>query len=189
MIPIDRDDDDDKRNRDRRRSPFDDFFGFDDDFERLFEEMQRMMERSFSRHFNQMKPGKPFVHGFSINVGPDGKPRVQEFGNRRERSPSGEPTISEEREPLTDVMAGDEEVSVTVELPGVEKDEIDLKATEDTLEISVDTPQRKYHKTIDLPCDVKPKSTKATYKSGVLDVEIERKEKKKEGEGYKVNIE
>jgi HSP20 family protein len=53
----------------------------------------------------------------------------------------------------------------------------------------VDTPQRKYHKKMEFPCDVIPKTTKATYKNGILDIVIKRKEKKKPGSGYKVNIE
>ena len=96
--------------------------------------------------------------------------------------------ISEEREPLTDVIEGDEDVAITVEMPGVERDDIDLNAARDNLEIKVDTPRRKYHKKIDLPCDVIPKTTKATYKNGVLDVVIKRKKKKKPDDGYKVNI-
>ena len=39
-----------------------------------------------------------------------------------------------------------------------------------------------------MPCNVKPKTTKATYKNGVLDVVIARKEKMKPGKGFKVNI-
>ncbi|HEX08357.1 MAG TPA: Hsp20/alpha crystallin family protein [Thermoplasmatales archaeon] len=129
------------------------------------------------------------VHGFKIHIGPDGKPRIEDFGNRPIRTPDGEPQISEEREPLTDIIEGDDDVAVTVELPGVEKEDIDLNVTKDTLEIKVDTPRRKYHKIVDLPCDVVPKTTKATYKNGVLDIVIKRKEKKKPGEGYRVNIE
>ncbi|OYT57776.1 hypothetical protein B6U70_02030 [Euryarchaeota archaeon ex4484_162] len=181
-----------RRDRDKRRkrNPFD-FFGFDDeDFERIFEEMQRMLERMFRDiPFDQIEWNKPFVHGFSIRIGPDGKPKIEEFGNKPSITPDGERIISEEREPLTDVIEGDEEVSVTVEIPGVEKDDIDLRVTEDSLEINVDTPQRKYHKIVELPCEVKPKTTKATYKNGVLDVVIKRKEKKKKGEKYRVSIE
>ena len=74
-------------------------------------------------------------------------------------------------------------------MPGVERDDIDLNVTGDTLEIKVDTPQRKYHKSLNLPCDVKPKTTTATYKNGILDIVIKRKDKKKPGDGYRVNIE
>jgi HSP20 family protein len=179
---------DSRRDKNRRkRNPFD-FFD-DEEFERIFREMERIMERAFRFPFNRMKPGKSFVHGFSIHIGPDGKPHIQEFGNRPLRISTGEPEISEKREPLTDVIEGDEEVSVTVEIPGVEREDINLKVKEDSLEIDVDTPERKYHKLVEFSCEVKPKTTKATYKNGILDVTIKRKEKKDRGEGYRVKIE
>ena len=184
----------DKDKNRRRRNPFDDF-GFDDDFfndifndDRVMDDIRRMAEE-LMKMFSNAQPGKPYVHGFKVQLGPDGKPRVEDFGNRSTKSPDGVPTISDEREPLTDIIEGDNDVAITVEMPGVQKDDIDLNATIDTLEIKVDTPQRKYHKRLDLPCNVKPKTTKATYKNGVLDVVIKRKDKKKPGSGYKVNIE
>ncbi|HEC80880.1 MAG TPA: Hsp20/alpha crystallin family protein, partial [Thermoplasmatales archaeon] len=127
--------------------------------------------------------------GFKFTIGPDGKPHFEEFGNKAVETPEGEPVVSDEREPLTDIIEGEDEVAITVEIPGVEKEDIDLKVTEDTLEIKVDNVSRKYHKVIDLPCKVKPKTTKASYKNGVLDVVIKRKERKKEGEAYHVSIE
>ena len=72
---------------------------------------------------------------------------------------------------------------------GSKKTTFDLVATEDTLEITVDAPKRKYHKRIDLPCNVKTKSTKATYKNGILDIVLEKKDKKKDNSGFKVSIE
>jgi len=187
MDPFDEDRDE------RRKNPFD--FIDDEEFERIFDEMQKMFESTSFREMieDMMRTGfgsnKRFVHGFSINIGPDGKPKIQEFGNKPSKTPKGEPIISEEREPLTDIIEGDENVAVTLELPGVEKNDIDLNVTENTLEITVDKPKRKFHKIVDLPCNVQSKTTKATYKNGILDVVIQRKEKKKGGTGYKVNIE
>jgi HSP20 family protein len=186
--------DDDKNKKKRRRNPFD-IFGIDDDFfkdilndERIMEDIRRMTEEMM-RMFSNAQPGKPFVHGYKIKFGEDGKPKIEDFGNRSIKSPKGKAIISEERAPLTDIIEGDNDVAVTVELPGVEKEEIDLKVQNEEIEIKVDTPQRKYHKRIDLPCDVIPKTTKAKYNNGVLDIVIKRKEKKKPGEGYHVNIE
>ena len=181
------------KDRRRRKNPFD--FIDDEDFERIFDEIQRMFESTdFKDMIEDMfrsgfDPNKRFIHGFSMNIGPDGKPKFQEFGNRPTKTPTGESMLSDEREPLTDIIEGDEDVAITVEIPGVDKEDIDLNVTEDILEITVDNPKRKYHKRLDLPCDVLPKTTKATYKNGVLDVVIKRKEKKKPGSGYKVNIE
>lgn len=186
--------DEDKNKRRRRKNPFD-MFGFDDDFikdifndERIMDDIRRMTEEMM-KMFTNARPGKSVVHGYKINIGPDGKPRIEDFGNKPIKSPEGEPLISEEREPLTDIIEGNTDVAVTVEIPGVEKEDIDLNVKNDILEIRVNTPDRKYHKSLDLPCDVIPNTTKATYKNGILDVVIKRKEKKKPGDGYKVNIE
>ena len=192
----DYDDDEIDRRKKRRRNPFDNFFGIDDDFirdllndDRVMDDIRRMAEEMMKMFTTAPQHGKPFVHGFKIQLGPDGKPKIEDFGNKPIKSPDGEPLISEEREPLTDIIEGDNDVAVTVEIPGVEKQDIDLNVKKDILEIKVDTPQRKYHKKLDLPCDVLPKTTKATYKNGILDVVIKRTEKKKPGSGYKVNIE
>ena len=178
--------------RRRKKTPFDDFFNniSDEDFERIFDEARKMIEEMFREGapFKSFEPGKPFIHGFKINIGSNGKPEISEFGNKQTKNPDGESMISEEREPLTDIIEGDNDVAITIEVPGVEKEDIDINATESALEIKVDNPQRKYHKVVSLPCDVKPKTTKATYKNGVLDVVIQRKEKKKEDEGFKVNV-
>ena len=96
--------------------------------------------------------------------------------------------LSDEWEPLTDIIEGEDDVAVTVEIPGVEKEDIDITTTEDTLEITVNNPERRYHKIVDIPFDVNPKITKATYKNGVLDVVVKREENGKHGAGYRVNI-
>jgi len=187
MDPFDED-----KNR-RRKNPFD-FIG-DDEFERIFDEMQKMFENiNFKDLMEDMlrdgiEPNKRFIRGFSVNIGPDGKPKIQEFGNRPIRSPKGTSTISDEREPLTDIIEGDSDIAITIEIPGVEKDNIDLNVTEETLEIKVDAPERKYHKVVNLPNKVKTKSTKATYKNGILDIVLDKKDNKKGGSGYKVSIE
>ncbi|UCD14593.1 MAG: Hsp20/alpha crystallin family protein [Thermoplasmatales archaeon] len=176
----------------RRKNPFD--FIDDDEFERIFDEIQKMFESTnFKKLFEEMLRGgfdtnKSFVRGLSFRVGPDGKPKIQEFGNRPTRTEKGHSMISEEREPLTDIIEGKNDVAITIEIPGVEKDDIDLNIKEDTLEIKVNTPQRKYHKVVDIPCNVKPKTTKATYKNGILDIVLEKKDKGKGETGYKVSI-
>ncbi len=198
MNPFDEEDDQRKK-----RNPYDPFRGDDDFFrdmfndnrirdifndDRIMDDIKKMAEEMM-KMFTNAQPGKPIVHGFKIDIGPDGKPQIEDFGNRSIRSPEGVPTISEELEPLTDIIEGENDVAITVEIPGVEKDDIDLVATEDTLEIKVDSPKRKYHKRIDLPCNVKTKSTKATYKNGILDIVLDKKEKKKDNGGFKVSIE
>jgi HSP20 family protein len=187
MDPFDEDD------NHKRKNPFD--FIADDDFDKIIDEMQKMLD---STNFKEMMgdifkggfdPNKRFVRGFSVNLGPDGKPKIQEFGNVPTKTAHGKPVLSPEQEPLTDIIECDDNIAITVEVPGVEKDDIDLNVNEDVIEINVKAPQRKYHKVLDLPSKVKPKTTKATYKNGVLDIVLEKKEKKKGDSGYKVSIE
>jgi HSP20 family protein len=127
----------------------------------------------------------PFVYGYSMTIGPDGKPVVREFGNVQQ-SRRG-PMIKEEREPLVDVVSTDDEVKVVAELPGVEKKDIKLHALDDVLTISVDTTDRKYYKEIKLPAEVDPRGSKSSYKNGVLEVTLQKIRKRKtRGEPIKV---
>ena len=145
------------------------------EFRRLVEEMQRNLQEAMKSMGQD--PSKNFVSGFSVRVGPDGKPTFASFGNKPTVKPNpqgrGIPQIvADEREPLTDVIDGEREVSITVELPGVTRDDVNLHMTERQLEITVDTERRKYHKTVQLPATVDPKTTKATYNNGILDVTV-----------------
>ena len=165
-----------RRRKKDPTDPFDIFRGMGigtKDFERMFEEMQRSLS-DMVKNMGNIEPGKPYVHGFTFKLGPDGKPHVTEFGNRTSAPTKGKPVFSDEREPITDVIEEAKTVAVTVEMPGIEKKDIDLRVTEAELEINVDTELRKYHKLIKLPKPVKPPTTKATYKNGVLDVTIEK---------------
>ncbi|MEM4389038.1 MAG: archaeal heat shock protein Hsp20 [Candidatus Micrarchaeia archaeon] len=182
---------------------FFDISDIEDEFERIRQEMERMMEGMF--RFGEFPEEKeeegpkgekiirrgPFIYGFSMRVGPDGKPQFQEFGNVRPmiRAVTGGEAVPGEMEPLVDVIQEKDVVTVIAELPGVSKEDIHLKATEDKLSIKVDTPERKYNKTIHLPVKVKPETAKATYKNGVLDVKIQRKEPGKEEKGSEIKIE
>jgi HSP20 family protein len=171
----------------KRRGPFDDQFGFDfdlgDDFQRIQEEMERMMEEA--RKGSKAQPGEfgPFVYGWSMRVGSDGKPRVEKFGNIPGKAGKMHEGIAEgveEREPLTDIVEGNEDVKIMAELPGVDKKDIELEAGEESLFIDVDTHERRYSKELKLPCKVKPETTKANYNNGVLEVTIKRAESRKE---------
>jgi HSP20 family protein len=194
-----------------RRSPYfrSWFFG---DMEDIFKDMEEMMESEF-KEFSTRVPKDlvrerklpdgstirewgPFVYGYSMTVGPDGKPKIREFGNVK---PSLKPEafgltkpsldIKEEREPLIDVVDVNGEIKVVAELPGVEKEEIKLHGTEDTLTITVDTPKRKYFKEIPLPTRINPKEAKTIYKNGVLEVTVPKIKEKKKPRGESIKIE
>ena len=168
---------------------FDDFFGWDIDEE--FERMKRMMDMMLQRAMEgDMKLGEPMVYGFSMRVGPDGKPIIQQFGNTVPRRIGEGKEVSEgfAREPLTDIMESDDKITITAELPGVSKEDIDLTVSKDKVTIKVDTATRKYYKEIPLSAEIDDKDVKATYNNGVLDITL-KKLRKSEPKGKKIKIE
>ena len=128
--------------------------------------------------------GRPLVYGFRITIGPDGRPKIEEFGNVRRVG--RRPQITEEAEPLVDVYDEGKKVRVVAEIPGVEKDRIKLKAVGRRLIIRASNGDRKYYKEVELPDEVDIKKAKARYKNGVLEVEIPKKESGGEEIGIQV---
>ncbi|MCD6464524.1 Hsp20/alpha crystallin family protein [Candidatus Woesearchaeota archaeon] len=101
------------------------------------------------------------------------------------------------REPETEMVETDNEIIVTMELPGVNKEDIDLKVTEDLITVKVEEKQevktetsfrksyKGFYKSLKLPVKVDPNETKASYKNGILEVRLKKAEKT----GRKVKIE
>jgi HSP20 family protein len=87
-----------------------------------------------------------------------------------------------------DVIETDGEIHIVAELPGVEKNDIKLHGTEDSLTISVDTPQRKYYKEVALPAKVKVKEAKTQYKNGVLEITLPKIKEEKKPKGEPISI-
>lgn len=125
----------------------------------------------------------PFVYGFSYTAEPGKEPIFREFGNIRPSYKGIEP--SQGREPLVDIMDEKEQYKIFVELPGVEKEKVKLDVAGNSIEIKTDD-DKKYYKMIELDSAVDPDSTKASYKNGVLTLELEKKEKRR---GKEVKIE
>ena len=161
----------------RRRSIWDEFLSDFEDIKAMLEDLMRDFEKwDFERLMREGGP-RSYVYGFSVTMGPDGKPIVREFGNVKP-SPRG-PIVREEVEPLVDVFDEGDVVKVCAELPGVNKEDIRVRVTDDDkLIVSVDSPHRKYYKEIELPAKVNPERARATYKNGVLEVVLEKAEKK-----------
>ena len=178
--------------RDKDKDPFDRFGNWDfedifEEFDEKFRRMQYFMNKSLKEALEtgsfESEEMKPYIYGWSLKVGPDGKPQFREFGN----TPSKQGLFKEAREPLVDVIEGDDMICVTIELPGVEKENIDLEVTPLILKINVDAKDRKYYKEVKFSTDVDTTSARATYQNGVLDVEVKKKQFDKKGN--KINIE
>jgi HSP20 family protein len=129
----------------------------------------------------------PIVYGYSMTVGPDGKPVVREFGNVK-HGPSKEwkEAIGDAREPFVDVVEGEKEIRVIAELPGAKKQDIELTVEGNSLSISAETPARKYRKELELPARVELKNSKSSFNNGILEVTLPKKKGK--SSGVRINV-
>jgi HSP20 family protein len=130
----------------------------------------------------------PIVYGYSVKIGPDGKPEIRKFGNI-DAFPNvlgGGLAVREEREPLVDVIKGNDEVRIVAEVPGVNKEDLKLTADDNALTIESVTGEPRYHKRIDLPDAVDPKTAKSTYKNGILEVSFKLRKKGNGGMSIKI---
>lgn len=167
----------------RRRGPFasDIFDDLEKQFKRDWQYMNRIMENAMSGETKPPEEGGPYVYGWSLRVGPDGKPHFREFGNVSPGEGMRPKQLSSKREPLVDIVEKNGSITVTAELPGVNKEDIDLEVTETTLTINVEDDEREYYKEVELPAEVKTDGAQATYRNGILDIELQKVEEKKKG--------
>ncbi len=101
-----------------------------------------------------------------------------------------------------DLRETENEVIVKADLPGFKKDEISIKATENTLDISAQHKEKKVEKTkemfkaekkygalrrfITLPAKVDYSKAEAKFENGLLTIKLPKKEKKKEAKEIKI---
>ena len=161
------------------------FDELEQDFESMFKDLELPKDLIRERKLpdgGTVREMGPFVYGYSFSMGPDGKPVIREFGNVKpslKGGPSGgvKPRldVKEDREPLVDTIVNPDTVKVVAELPGVEKPDIALECDGQKLTLKVDTDKRRYYKELELPVEVDPDTSKASYKNGVLELLLTRK--------------
>lgn len=86
--------------------------------------------------------------------------------------------------PAIDLLETNEELIALISLPGVTKDMIDLRVTEESIALSAkptpkdlkylrrETSPKGFKREIKLPEEVKPEQVKATYENGVLEIHL-----------------
>jgi HSP20 family protein len=183
-----------------RRGFFDDMFrGFDEmrrEMESQYEDIEKRIPKDLVREYTTPGGGKvrevgPMVYGYSMTIGPDGKPKVREFGNVKPSRRFGglmRPEISGETEPLVDVTTTDNEVKAVVEMPGVSKDKIKINAYDNIVEVKSEDPQRKYHRTFEIPTETDIETARSSYNNGILEITFKKRDQTK-GKGKSIKIE
>ena len=162
----------------------------DDEFERLFKRMSNSFI-DIDAIIGELKENKaasagPFYYGYTMTVGPDGKPVVKEYGNVK---PGLAPT-SDTREPLVDVIASEKEkqVKLVAEMPGVEKTDVKIAVQNRLVDIAAARGEKKYHVKVPIKHKIDEKTAKASYKNGILELVFKLLDDPKP-QGRKVEVE
>jgi HSP20 family protein len=166
-----------------------------DDIDREFAEMSRMFDRMISGlrtwDWDKVPLNQPVYYGVSVDVGPDGIPRVQQFGNVRPGQQNVQGMLEEGvREPFVSSTLDEEhnQLRVTAEMPGIDKKDVKVETTEEMLTLRAEGAERRYEKTLRLAIPVNPDSAKARYQNGVLEVTLDLKAPAKP-KGHDVKVE
>ena len=104
--------------------------------------------------------------------------------------------LSKLMQPITDVSLKGSDIVARFDMPGMDKKDIILKATEDYLEVRAErktsssvkkkgmykemSSSRRYYRIIPFPTKVDADSAKASYKNGVLEVKVKKSKSRKE---------
>ena len=155
---------------------------FVDEFDNLWRRMSRpFMDiedifEEFKDSTNTQTFG-PYYYGYTVTIGPDGKPVVKEYGNVR---PGLLPT-ADTREPLVDVIVDQKEkaLKLVAEMPGVEKKDIKIVVEGRTVNLDAEHGDKKYHTKVPIKHKVEEDSVKANYANGILEVRFKLKEEEK----------
>jgi len=179
-------------DKDKKKKPWPEDFPFGDLWKVINESLNRWFEGFSGSDAERIDEAfkkflsSPFVMGWSVSIGPDGIPRIQQFGSKSPESGKGY-TLSKDREPLIDVYDLGDMLRVIVEIPGVSKENIQVRTEAKRLRISASQGERGYSKVIDLPAEIIPDSAQANYNFGVLEVTL-KKVKSPEDKGSGVNV-
>lgn len=162
---------------------------FDDEFNRIFKKMSSSffdIDDIAEEFKGKGSNFSPFYYGYTMTVGPNGKPVVKEYGNvKPELLPS-----SDTREPVVDVIVDEKEklVKLVAEIPGVEKTDVKILVQDKFVDISAEHGEKKYHVKVPIKHKVDENSAKASYKNGILELVFKLIEDEKP-KGKKVEVE
>ena len=160
---------------------------FDSGFDRIFRKMSNSffnIDDIFEEFKGNGSDSGSCCYGYTMTIGPDGKPVVKEYGNVK---PGLLPT-SDTREPLVDIIVDEKEkvVKLIAEMPGVEKTDVKIVVEDKIVDISAEHDEKKYHVKVPVQHKVDENSAKASYKNGILELIFKLVEEKPKGKTVEV---
>lgn len=146
-----------------------------EEFDRIFGRMSdRFLREAGSMDGSQCGCAPARWYGYSVVVGPDGRPVVREYGNTG-------PARSDSRSIQVDTIVDEKknEIKMVAEIPGVEKEDIGIVLEDESVVIDATRDQIKYRAEVPLEHAVNRDTIKASYKNGILEIVFTLEDKPK----------
>ena len=142
---------------------------FKERLKKIDEEVERRLKESPLKRTEEARPSH-----IPMGIPPGARGKVAKRKRFVKESseptrPQGPPPTPKERP--VDIFDEKDYVKIIAEIPGAKESDIKIDLIKDNLAISVDTPDRKYHQKLKLPCEPKGKLEK-TYRNGILEIQI-----------------
>jgi HSP20 family protein len=164
-----------------------------EEMDREFAEAEHMLNGMF-RIIRDIAPSGinsgdfPYYYGYQVTIGPDGRPKINEFGNIR---PGAKGLVEQNsvRQPLVDNVLNKKQntLTITAEMPGVDKENINVNVTGHYVTLHAEKGGKKYHADIPIDINLDESSTKAVFLNGILELKIKLKENSRpKGKAIKV---
>jgi len=139
----------------------------------IFEDMRRL-EKRLNRLFEEAWGERMALPGSALERGMLARPEL--------------PELLEYREPFVDIAENEKEIKITAELPGIDKKDIKINATENSIEISAEVKKEekeekkgyirrersysKFYRSMSLPTTVDPSKATSKYDKGILEITL-----------------
>jgi len=144
-----------------------------DELDRYFEEFENDVQDAVRQRLSSTKVfSRPFMAGFQMRVGPEGKPSIQFFGDNPTQGDSFRSPLTEQ---VVDEKAGT--LRMVMDMPGVEKGDIENTAAEESVAVKAERGPRKYRAEASLRAKVDQDTGKAEFKNGVLEISFSLRDK------------
>ena len=162
---------------------------FNDEYDTIFGKMSNSffnLDDIFEEFKTKGTNSNQCCYGYTMTLGPDGRPVVKEYGNIN----PGLLPASNIREPMVDAIVDEKEklVRLIAEMPGVEKSDVEILVQDKLVDISAEHGEKKYHVQVPIKNKVDENSAKASYKNGILEIVFNLIEEEKP-KGKRVEVE
>ena len=143
---------------------------FDDEIDKIFKKISHPFI-NVDDLFENAKSNlgsSPYYYGYTLTIGPNGKPIIKEYGNVK----PGLLLTSNTKEPLIDKIINTDAIKLVTEMPGLDKKDIKITMEENKIQIKGEKGEKKYFVDTTIDENIDKNSGTAKYTNGILEIKF-----------------